>query len=83
MDPDIACWVRNSAGLRNDHGHTISWNIPVGLKDMSSILTPQHVELRERHHSADVDATMCWLICRELLRGAGGLSEQRERPRGP
>ena len=78
MDPDIARWARNSAGLRDDRGNEISWRVPIGLKDMLSILAPQHMALREGHHSADVDATMCWLICRELLNGAGRPSGQAE-----
>ena len=72
MDPDIACWVRGAAGLRDDGGNGISWSIPIGLKDMLSIVAPQHKNLFAGHHSADVDATMCWLICRELVKAAGG-----------
>ena len=75
MDPDVARWVRNSAGLRDDRGNDISWRIPIGLKDMLSILAPQHTTLRKGHHSADVDATMRWLICRGLVRVDGRPSE--------
>ena len=81
MDPDIACWVRSAAGLRDDGGNEISWRIPIGLKDMLSILAPQHRNLFAGHHSADVDATMCWLICRELTNAAGGPNGSTEHKR--
>ena len=81
MDPDIACWVRSAAGLRDDGGNEIPWRIPIGLQDMLSILAPQHRNLFAGHHSADVDATMCWLICRELMNAAGGPNGSTEHKR--
>ena len=80
MDPDVACWVRDGAGLRDKSGRVISWGNPIGLKDLLSLLAPQYNNLHARHHTADVDAKMCWLICQESLRLAGLLGDRTEPP---
>ena len=71
MDPDTACAVRGREGVKDCNGKSISWNVPVGLKDMVSFMAPDHAQLREAHHDAGTDAVMCWRVCQ-------GLATQRE-----
>jgi len=70
MDPDIACWVRKAFGLRDGHGREVSRNEPLGLKAMHSLMFPEHTHLRDGHHSANIDATVCWFIYKRLLNEA-------------
>ena len=68
MDPDIAVWLREVNCIRDHRDNKpISYNIPLGLKDATRLLVPDCQDLRQKHHAADKDATMAWLICRELV----------------
>ena len=66
MDPAIAVWVREGMTDPRDD-KPISWNTPLGLTLATQLLVPQSEELRRQHHSADKDAAMAWLFCRELV----------------
>ena len=68
MDPDIAAWLREANCIRDHRDNKpISYNIPLGLKDATRLLVPDCQDLRQKHHAADKDATMAWLVCRELV----------------
>ena len=75
MDPDIAVWLREVNCIRDHRDNKpISYNIPLGLKDATRLLVPDCQDLRQKHHAADKDATMAWLICRELVARCKGSS---------
>ena len=65
MDPDICHWVRKQIGLADKPR-----SIPMRLRDLITILLPQHAQLVAQNHHAGVDAHMHVLLAQELRRRA-------------
>ena len=63
MDPDFGHYARMICDTQD-----IPRNIPMKLTDMVRYLLPNTTEMLQKHHSADTDALMHWMVCREHTR---------------
>ena len=80
MDPDLACHIRKWKNLKDSHGKDIPWLVPIGLKDMVRLMTPEHSYLIQNHHGAAADSEMCWRVWRALALQRAALWEVAQSP---
>ena len=64
MDPTLCNWIRVLSGDGEAAGRPRTG--PLGIKDSVLLMVPHTKELRQKHHAADKDAEMTWLLCKSI-----------------
>ena len=62
MDPNMATWVRKMIGAPGDYA------VPMRLADAFCGLRCGSKDLLASQHTADIDAAMCWYVCKDLAK---------------